>query len=398
MHPADALNGASQTRVDAGPWDSQPAARLTTAPPPSAVAPARSAPLRRRGEIRYGVALAMVGLFTLLRMPLRDLLGNSVPFILYFPAVMIAGWFGGFGPGVFATVVSGYAAKTWLFEPYGHFEIGDWGSAFRLLLFLGSGLLMSYLCGRLHDRTGELENERDLLEAKVRERTRHLERALSDMEAFSYTVSHDLRAPMRTIHGFTEILLEEHAGTLPPDAKSHLDRIRAAASRLDQMTADLLDLAKVSGAAAELRALALRDIVAGVVENSPHRAPAVCIDYSQCRHIALAHPMLLQQVLQNLLENAVKFVAPGSTPTIRIWTESRSEIVRLWFADNGIGIAPADQQRLFKIFERVAPQDYAGTGIGLAIIERAVAKMNGHVGVESELGAGSRFWIDLAAA
>ena len=366
-----------------------PAAPPPTGPPP----PAR----RDQGALRYLVAFGMVATVTLLRIPLQSLLGNSVPFMLYFPAVMVAGWFGGFGPGLLATVLSGYIAKTWLFEPYGQFEIGDWGSAFRLFLFLCSGTLMSYLCGRLHDRSAELEIERDRLEAKVRERTVHLERALSDMEAFSFTVSHDLRAPMRTIHGFSEVLLEEHASALAPDAKLHLERIRAAATRLDQMINDLLTLAKVSGAKTELRAIALRDAVAGVVEHSPHRPPAVSIDYKGCTHIALAHPMLLQQVLQNLLENAVKFVAPGVTPNIRLWSEARNDVVRLWCADNGIGIAPADQQRLFKIFERAAPNAYTGTGIGLAIIERAVAKMNGRVGVESDLGAGSRFWIELAA-
>ena len=396
MHAPHALESAVETRPRSEMGEHKSAA----SDPPAVSSPGRRPlPTRRtRGALRYLVAFGMVAGVTLLRIPLQSLLGNSVPFMLYFPAVMVAGWFGGFGPGLLATVLSGYVAKTWLFEPYGHFEIGDWGSAFRLLLFLCSGGLMSYLCGRLHARTAELENERDRLEEKVRERTVHLERALSDMEAFSFTVSHDLRAPMRTIHGFSEVLLDEHAGTLAPDAKQHLERIRAAAIRLDQMINDLLTLAKVSGAATELRAIALRDAVAGVVEHSPHRPPAVHIDYNQCTHIALAHPMLLQQVLQNLIENAVKFVAPGVTPKIRLWSEARHDVVRLWCADNGIGIAPADQQRLFKIFERAAPNIYSGTGIGLAIIERATAKMNGRVGVESSLGAGSRFWIELEAA
>ena len=336
---------------------------------------------------------------TLLRPPLAPLLGNSVPFILYFSAIMFAGWLGGFGPGLVATLFSGYMAKTWLFEPRGSFTIPDWGSAFRLLVFIGSGTLISFLCGRLHQRSAELENEKAQLEAKVRERTRNLERAFADMEAFSYTASHDLRAPVRTMQGFSEILLEEHTASLSPEGRAYLERIRNAATRLDHLINDLLALAKVSGTRLEARAIALRDVVSGVLESVPRwSSPEVSVDRESCVHTVLGHPTLLAQVIQNLLENATKFVAPGVKPTIRLWSEARGTVVRLWIADNGIGMAPADQQRLFQIFERGDMKAYPGTGIGLAIVERAVTKMNGRVGVESEVGAGSRFWIDLPQA
>ena len=189
MHTPDALASASAARLGSEMAERDSAVSAPAAPPSAESRPSRAR--RPSAAVRYLVAFTAVAVVTLLRLPLQPLLGNSVPFILYFPAVMVAGWFGGFGPGLFATVLSGYVAKTWLFEPYGHFEIGDWGSAFRLLLFLSSGILMSYLCGRLHDHTVELENERDRLEENVRERTVHLQRALSDMEAFSFTVSHD---------------------------------------------------------------------------------------------------------------------------------------------------------------------------------------------------------------
>ena len=331
-------------------------------------------------------------------MPLRDLLGNSVPFLLYFPAIVIAGWFGGTGPGLLATLLSGYCAKTWFFEPVGTFELADAGSVFRLALFLASGGLISFLCGRLHQRTAELELEKLRLEASVKQRTSHLERALADMEAFSYTVSHDLRAPMRTVEGFSAVLLEDHAAGLNPEAKSHLERIRNAARRSEQMTNDLLALAKISGTTVVTRPIALRHAVAQFVEHSPRwTSGEVEIDFSGCVHTALAHETLLQQILQNLLENAVKFVGRDVKPAIRISSEARDGHVRLWIADNGIGIAPADQHRIFNIFERSngAAAGYAGTGIGLAIVERAAAKMNGRVGVESAVGAGSRFWVEL---
>lgn len=352
-----------------------------------------------RPFLRYLTALAVVVAVTFLRIPLAPLLGSSVPFILYFPAVVFAGWQGGFGPGLLATFLSAFLAKSWFFEPYGIFTIPNWGSAFRLGVFLASGTLISYLAGRLHQRSADLEAEQKRLEATVTERTEHLERALKDMEAFSYSVSHDLRAPMRSILGYAEVLIEEHAASLRPDARGHLERIRVAATRLDQLTTELLALAKVSGTKIETRAIALREAVGGVVESSARWGSAdVSITYEGCQHTVLGNHTLLNQVVQNLLENAVKFVAPDVKPRIRLWSEAHGNVVRLWIVDNGIGIAPADQQRLFHLLERAPNQGYHGTGIGLAIVERAVAKMEGRVGVESELGNGSRFWIELARA
>jgi len=114
------------------------------------------------------------------------------------------------------------------------------------------------------------------------------------------------------------------------------------------------------------------------------------------------HPTLLMQVVINLLTNAVKFVAPGVTPRIKVWTEGRLDpqpVVRLWIEDNGIGIAPDDQERIFRLFERGRVMNrYAGTGIGLAIVHRGLERMGGRIGLESTLGEGQPVWVDLLAA
>jgi signal transduction histidine kinase len=113
----------------------------------------------------------------------------------------------------------------------------------------------------------------------------------------------------------------------------------------------------------------------------------------------VAHPTTLAQAVANLLSNAVKFVAPGTRPRVRVWAEESEGWVRLWVEDNGIGIAPDDHERIFRVFERLHGVDvYPGTGIGLAIVRRGVERMGGRVGVESELGKGSRFWIELPRA
>ncbi len=349
--------------------------------------------------LRYLVAVLAVAAMTALRKPFGPLLGNSVPFTLYFPAVFVAGWFGGFWPGMAATLLSGYCAKTWFFEPFGSFSLDNWPSAFRLIVFLLSGALASFLCGLLHRRTEELDQEKKLLEAKVQDRTQHLERSLRDMEAFSYTASHDLRAPLRWMQGFAAILLEDYEAVLDEKGRGHLRRIQEAATRLGVLIDDLLKFAKVSGSTVEMRPTPLKDVVTQLLADLPQFDPAhLDIHYERCVHTVIANQTLLQQTIQNLVDNAVKFVPEGVRPELRLWSEPRGEHIRLWVEDNGIGIAPEDQKRLFQLFSRAAPSHYSGTGIGLAIVERAVAKMNGRVGVESEVGHGSRFWIELPRA
>jgi len=112
----------------------------------------------------------------------------------------------------------------------------------------------------------------------------------------------------------------------------------------------------------------------------------------------IGNQALLSQSISNLLSNAIKFVAKDREPEIRIWAESNGSLVKLWVEDNGIGIAQEDQKRIFKMFERVSLEGYEGSGIGLAVVAKAIEKMGGTVGAESEPGKGSQFWIQLPAA
>ena len=178
-----------------------------------------------------------------------------------------------------------------------------------------------------------------------------------------------------------------------------MQRIQAGATGLGQLIDDLLKFAKVSGSTVELQPTALHPAVARLIAGMPQFGPGqVNLSFERCTHTVLANPTLLQQVIQNLVDNGVKFVPEGVRPDIRLWSEPRGDQVRLWVEDNGIGIPPESQTKLFQLFSRAAPSHYGGTGIGLAIVERAVAKMNGRVGVESEVGKGSRFWIELPRA
>jgi PAS domain S-box-containing protein len=250
------------------------------------------------------------------------------------------------------------------------------------------------------------------LERRVNERTHELRAANEELEAFAYSVSHDLRAPLRAMEGFATALEEDYAADLDPTAHDYTARIVAAASRMDQLIADLLTYSRISREHMRLSPVALDDVVrrvlAGMAEERQARHAEIEV-VTPLRKV-MAQRVVLEQVLANLVGNALTFVASGIAPHVCIRAERTTrpagdsggppeEWVRLWVEDNGIGIAPEYQQRIFRVFERLhGNEQYPGTGIGLAIVRRGMERMGGDAGVESTLGAGSRFWIDLRAA
>lgn len=241
----------------------------------------------------------------------------------------------------------------------------------------------------------QLERQAAELERLVQEKTKSLQQAVLQMEEFSYTVSHDLRAPLRAMQQFSEALLEDYGEHFEGDAKEYLQRIAAAAQRMDALTRDVLAYSRVAKEESRPEPICLQDVVGEILGLSPSLSKHATIEGTLPK--ILGERPLLSQALSNLLSNAVKFVQPGVTPRVRIWHELREGRVRLWIQDNGIGIDPAAQGRLFRPFERIHPQGlYEGTGIGLAIVRKAVERMGGQVGVESDGKNGSRFWIELA--
>ena len=243
------------------------------------------------------------------------------------------------------------------------------------------------------------EHARDL-EHKVEERTASLREAVTQMEEFSYTVSHDLRSPLRAMHAFADALLDEYGAKLDETARDYLARIQRASRRMDQLTTDLLNYSRVVRAEVRLESIDPERLVRSVVDHYPElQAPRALVQIQHPLDAVSAHEPSLTQCFANLLTNAAKFVKPGETPHITVRTERRGPRVRIWVEDRGIGIPPRFQVNLFRIFER-APTggQYEGTGVGLAIVRKAAEKMDGTCGVESDGETGSRFWIELAAA
>jgi PAS domain S-box-containing protein len=245
----------------------------------------------------------------------------------------------------------------------------------------------------------ELTRANEALEQRVQERTASLREAVAQMEEFSYTVSHDLRAPLRGMQVYSQALLEDYGSGLDPEARHCLARIAENATRLDKMVTDVLTFSRVSRAEVQMHTIALDRLVRDVIQQYPAmQAPRAVIDVAEL-HSVHGHEPSLTQIVSNLLNNAVKFVAPGNTPQIQVWTEVIGSNVRLFVRDNGIGIKPEYQGRLFRMFERVHPNlPYEGTGVGLAIVRKAANRMGGEVGLSSDGVTGALFWVQLPGA
>jgi len=261
----------------------------------------------------------------------------------------------------------------------------------------------------------QLAHQAGELERTVRERTGHLRNAVQELEAFSYTISHDMRAPLRAMVGFANLTLIEARNKLNPIVQEHMNRIITAGNRLDRLIQDVLSYSRVMQGEIRLVPVDLEAVIQSVVEQySGFEAHHLDLKIQRPLLQVLGHEASLTQCIANLLSNAVKFIKPGQVPHVSIWTEKRTTpvlsradartgersgpMVRVWFEDQGIGIAPADQSRIFSMFERVhSSQEFEGTGIGLAIMRKAVERMGGKVGLESDIGQGTKFWFELRA-
>jgi len=226
---------------------------------------------------------------------------------------------------------------------------------------------------------------------KVAEANRELER-------FASSISHDLRAPLRTMRGMALALKQDYASQLDATAQNYADKIMGASERMDELIQDLLTYSRMNLEQFELKRVDLRAAIEEVTEliaaNIKERDAMVSLEGEFGP--AKASPTLLNQVISNLLTNAIKFTGPGVKPRVTVRGEVNPASVRIYVKDNGIGIAPEHQERIFKMFERLhTVSEYPGTGVGLAIVQRAVARMGGRLGLESEPGKGSCFWIEL---
>jgi PAS domain S-box-containing protein len=245
----------------------------------------------------------------------------------------------------------------------------------------------------LREAQNKLHRHAETLEATVRERTLKLEETVAELEAFSYSISHDMRSPLRAMYGFSRALIEDHSRHLDSAALGYLGRIERAAKRLDLLIQDVLAYSQVAKGEFRLGRIDLGPLVADLMDT---------FDFGTAEFelrplpVVRGHEGLLMQVISNLIGNAVKFRQRNTKPKIIIGHDDEGETVRVWVQDNGIGIEQEHFHRIFKIYGRIySEKEFEGTGIGLAIVKKAVERMDGQVGVTSEPGQGSTFWFRL---
>lgn len=245
-----------------------------------------------------------------------------------------------------------------------------------------------------------VENVRLLneLEDRVRQRTAQLEAVNRELETFSYSVSHDLKAPLRGIDGYSKLLKEDYGDRLDAEGRRFLQNIRLGAAQMHELIEDLLDYSRMERCSLQSARLDLSTLVQAVLaERLPETAQAEILVRLQAPDISvLADRDGLAIVLRNLLENALKFSQKAQPPSVEIGARAEGDKAILWVRDNGIGFDMKFHDRIFDIFQRLErAEDYPGTGIGLALVRKAMQRMGGRVWAESAPGAGATFFLEL---
>jgi PAS domain S-box-containing protein len=258
------------------------------------------------------------------------------------------------------------------------------------------GLLVS---AAIRDVTQRKRMEEDVqkLNEDLRQRAAQLEAANKELEAFSYSVSHDLRAPLRSIDGFSHVLLEDYSDQLPDEGRNYLGRVRAAAQRMAVLIDDLLNLSRVTRTALQPRFINLskmaQEILQGLQESQPGRDANVSVTPDL---MVEADPHLMHIVLENLLSNAWKFTSKQTQTLIEFGQKAHTKERTFFVRDNGVGFNMEYADKLFGVFQRLhSVSEFPGTGVGLATVQRIITIHGGHIWAESAEGKGTTFYFTL---
>lgn len=247
----------------------------------------------------------------------------------------------------------------------------------------------------------EAESKIVSLNQELEQRLDALTAINGELEAFNYSIAHDLRTPLRSMSGFAKALLEDESTNLTSLGLEYATRIARSANYMDNLLLDMLAYSRLAAAEMAPELFALEEPVAellSLVEKEMNDRK-VAVEVRAPLGSVFAHLPTFKQIVTNLISNSIKFLSAERAPRLSIYTTREGEFVRLWIQDNGIGIAPEHHEKIFGLFQRLHDnQTYPGTGIGLALVRKGAERMGGRVGVESQLGQGSRFWVDLPAS
>jgi signal transduction histidine kinase len=385
----------------------------------------RLASLLRRLGLAFG-AIAAATVLTLVLFRLNLSAPARIGPFLFLCAVLACSWFGGYVSGIASVLFSLTLTVILAKRNFDHTQVELFRTALLLLLSCAVSWIESHgrrleaqLRAGVEQKTAELkaaveEREREirerktaedeirrlnhLLERRVDERTRQLEASNMELESFSYSVSHDLRAPLRSIDGFSRILLGSCDAKFEDEERALFQRILAATGRMNELIDDLLNLSRVTRTAirseqVDLSALAIR--IAGSLRNDHPESKVHFVIEPGITASCDSH--LVEVALGNLLENAWKFSSRAPEACVEFGSTSINGERVLFVRDNGAGFDPAYKSKLFAPFQRLHRQEeFPGTGIGLATVSRIVHRHGGWITAESQPGKGATFFFTLA--
>jgi len=259
-----------------------------------------------------------------------------------------------------------------------------------------SGLLVSAAIRNVTQRK-RMEEDVQKLNEDLKRRAAQLEAANRELEAFSYSVSHDLRAPLRSIDGFSHVLLEDYSQQLPQEGRDYLERVRAAAQRMAVLIDDLLNLSRLTRTALQPRFINVSSLVQEIVHGLQKSQPERQVTFSITPDLMVeADPHLMKIVLENLLSNAWKFTSRREQAAIEFGQKTHVTERTFYVSDNGVGFDMAYADKLFGVFQRLhSVSDFPGTGVGLATVQRIISIHGGRIWAEGAEGKGAIFYFTL---
>jgi PAS domain S-box-containing protein len=280
-------------------------------------------------------------------------------------------------------------------------EFSPMGKFFRIAAFSPA---QGFFATVAEDITSRIKADEELrkinaeLDLRVAARTAQLSAANAELEAFAYSVSHDLRAPLRAINGFAQILTRRHREALDEEGQKYLGYVVQASEQMGRLIDDLLQYSHLGRRAVSYEMVDCQQVLAQTLEQLAEQIAKSQADIRVPRQLPVIQTddTLIRQIMFNLLDNALKYQPPGQQALISVTWEAAPDHVTIHVQDNGIGIPPEHHEKIFNVFQRLHNEDeYPGTGVGLALVKKAVELLNGQTGVQSMSGEGSTFWVRL---